>query len=136
MGHTANHCVVIAQLYTKGQCHGVYPFMVQLRDSDTHHPLPGIKIGEVGPKVGMNAVNQGFLGFDQVRIPRTNMLMRNAEVLADGTFVKRQLSVLTYGVMVLIRVVLVRDMSTYLAKVATIAIRYSAVRRQSQINPK
>jgi alkylation response protein AidB-like acyl-CoA dehydrogenase len=44
-------------------------------------PLAGIKIGEIGTKLGMNATNNGYLGFDNVRIPREHMLMKNAQVL-------------------------------------------------------
>lgn len=71
----------MAQLYTKGKCHGIHPFIVQLRDEETHMPLPGIKVGEIGAKLGMNGTNNGFLGFDQVRIPRDYMLMKNSKVL-------------------------------------------------------
>lgn len=38
--------------------------------------------------------------------------------------------------MMFVRVVIIRDMASYLSKAVTIAIRYSCVRRQSQINPK
>lgn len=41
----------------------------------------GIKIGEIGSKLGMNSTNNGYLAFDNVRIPRMNMLMKNAQVL-------------------------------------------------------
>lgn len=41
----------------------------------------GIKIGEIGSKLGMNSTNNGYLAFDKVRIPRKNMLMKNAQVL-------------------------------------------------------
>ncbi|CAH2208771.1 jg26519, partial [Pararge aegeria aegeria] len=81
MGHTANYCVVMAQLYIKGKNYGIQPFMVQIRDEETHMPLPGVKVGEIGPKLGFNTVNNGFLGFDNVRIPRDRMLMKNAQVL-------------------------------------------------------
>lgn len=135
VGHSANYAVVVAQLYTKGKCHGIHPFIVQLRDEETWNPMPGIKIGEIGPKLGMKSVNNGFLGFNNVRIPRKNMLMRNAQVLADGTFVKAPSSVLTYGTMMFVRVVILRDVSNYLSKAVTIATRYSAVRRQSPIDP-
>lgn len=40
------------------------------QDTETHMPLKGIKIGEIGAKLGMNSVNNGFLGFENVRIPR------------------------------------------------------------------
>lgn len=81
MGHTANYCIVVAQLYTEGECHGIHTFMVQVRDEDTHEPLPGVQIGEIGRKMGFNGVNNGFLGFDHVRIPRTHMFMKHAKVL-------------------------------------------------------
>ena len=42
MGHTANHAVVVAQLYTQKECKGVHPFVIQLRDVNTHEPLKGI----------------------------------------------------------------------------------------------
>lgn len=54
--------------------------MVQIRDEETHMPLSGIKVGEIGAKLGFNTVNNGFLGFDNHRITRDRMLMRNAQV--------------------------------------------------------
>lgn len=134
LGHTANYAIVVAQLYTQGECKGIHPFIVQLRDEETHEPLPGIKIGEIGTKLGMNATNNGFLGFENVRIPREHMLMKNSQILEDGTFIKATSDKLTYGTMMFVRVVLVKDVASYLSKALTIAIRYSAVRRQSQIN--
>ncbi|XP_069363234.1 acyl-coenzyme A oxidase 1-like isoform X2 [Maniola hyperantus] len=135
MGHTANHCVVMAQLNIKGKNYGIQPFMVQIRDGETHMPLPGVKVGEVGPKMGFNTVNNGFLGFDNVRIPRDWMLMKNAQVLKDGTFKASPNSKLLYGTMVYIRVIIVNEVSKNLAKATTIAVRYSAIRRQSQPKP-
>ena len=81
VGHSANYAIVVAQLYTKGKCHGIHPFIVQIRDEDTHMPLPGIKVGEIGCKLGMNGTNNGYLGFEKVRIPRKQMLMKNGKVL-------------------------------------------------------
>lgn len=158
MGHTANYCIVIAQLYTNGKHCGIQSFIVQLRDEETHMPLPGIKLGEIGAKLGYNLTNNGFLGFDNFRIPRDRMLMKNAQVLKvsvnhvecivnnekqitqyvwqDGTFVASTNSKLVYGTMVFIRVALVIDSANFLAKAAVIAVRYSVVRRQSQIKAK
>lgn len=135
VGHSSNYAVVVAQLYTNNQCHGIHPFIVQLRDEETWEPMPGIIIGEIGPKLGMKSVNNGYLGFKRVRIPRKNMLMRNNKVLKDGTYVKAPSSVLTYGTMMFVRVVIIRDVANYLSKAVTIATRYSAVRRQSPIDP-
>jgi len=40
----------------------------------------GIKIGEIGSKLGINSANNGYLAFNNVRIPRMNMLMKNSKV--------------------------------------------------------
>lgn len=129
----------------------------------------GIKIGEIGSKLGMNSTNNGYLAFDKVRIPRKNMLMKNAQVLKvnfyficllnidfiytninlynvyniitsasfqDGTYKKSVNDKLTYGTMIFVRVVIVRDLvSDYMSKAAIIATRYSCVRRQSELKP-
>ncbi|XP_028031489.1 probable peroxisomal acyl-coenzyme A oxidase 1 [Bombyx mandarina] len=134
LAHTANYCVVMAQLNIKGKNYGIQPFMVQLRDENTHMPLSGIKLGEIGAKLGFNTVNNGFLGFDQHRIPRDRMLMKNAQVSKDGVFTRKTDSKLTYGTMVYVRVMIVNSMANHLARSVTIAVRYSAVRKQSQIN--
>lgn len=42
VGKTANSCVVMAQLISKGENFGMHSFLVQIRDLDTHEPLPGI----------------------------------------------------------------------------------------------
>lgn len=54
-------------------------FIVQLRSLDDHLPLPGITIGDIGMKFGNGAYNtmdNGVLRFENVRIPRDQMLMR------------------------------------------------------------
>ena len=43
VGHTANHSIVVAQLYTQGECRGIHTFVVQLRDVETHEPLKSIQ---------------------------------------------------------------------------------------------
>ena len=44
LGKTANYAVVMAELITKGEKKGPHPFMVQLRDEETHIPLKGITV--------------------------------------------------------------------------------------------
>uniref|UniRef100_A0A1I8PRA7 Acyl-coenzyme A oxidase n=1 Tax=Stomoxys calcitrans TaxID=35570 RepID=A0A1I8PRA7_STOCA len=135
LGHSANYCVVVANLYIDNDPKGVAMFVVQVRDEQTHMPLPGVDIGDIGKKLGFAGVNNGFLGLKNVRIPRTNMLMRHSQVHRDGTFVKSPASALAYFSMVYVRCMIVRNNSIALAMAATIATRYSAVRRQSPINP-
>lgn len=97
--------------------------------------MKGVTIGEIGNKVGFNSVNNGFVGFDNVRIPLKNMMMKNAQVSESGEYKKSKSSVLAYGTMTYIRVGIVIESTTFMSHAATIAMRYSAVRRQSPIDP-
>lgn len=135
LGKTVNYAVVIAQLYTKGRCYGVHPFLVQIRDEDTHQPMPGVTVGEIGPKMGLNTNDNGFLRFNHYRIPRINMLMKHSQVLEDGTYLKPPSDKLAYGTMVFVRVVICFDAQRQLQRATTIATRYSAVRHQSELVP-
>jgi acyl-CoA oxidase len=132
LGLTANYAVVVAQLYTQGVHRGIHLFIVQVRNEETHEPLPGI---EIGTKIGMHTVNNGFLRFDKVRIPREHMLMKHSKVLEDGSYIKSANEKLAYGGMTLVRVFIVDFAASLLTKACTIAIRYSAVRRQSEMKP-
>ena len=46
--------------------------------------LEGITVGDIGPKNShhFKAMDNGFLSFNHVRIPRDHMLMRYAQVLS------------------------------------------------------
>lgn len=59
LGRAATHAIVMAQLVLKGKRIGPHPFIVQIRDMDTHEPLPGIYIGDIGPKMGYNGTDNG-----------------------------------------------------------------------------
>lgn len=133
LGKTSNHAVVLAQLYTQGECKGLHAFIVPIRQMGTHEPLPGVTVGDIGPKFGFDETDNGFLKFDKVRIPRENMLMKYAQVEPDGTYVKPLSDKLTYGTMVFIRSMIVGDSARSLSRACTIAVRYSAVRHQSEI---
>jgi len=50
LGRTANHAVVMAQLIINGKSYGPHPFIVQIRDMETHEPLEGVYVGDIGPK--------------------------------------------------------------------------------------
>ncbi|XP_038051803.1 peroxisomal acyl-coenzyme A oxidase 1-like isoform X1 [Patiria miniata] len=135
LGKSVTHAVVAAQLYTKGKCYGVHMFMVQLRSLEDHQSLPGIELGDIGPKMGYANIDNGFLRFTHVRIPRENMLMKYSQVEPDGTYKAPPAAKLSYGSMILIRSAIVGSMGRVLAQAVTIATRYSAVRRQSELIP-
>uniref|UniRef100_A0AAY4A9L3 Acyl-coenzyme A oxidase n=1 Tax=Denticeps clupeoides TaxID=299321 RepID=A0AAY4A9L3_9TELE len=135
LGKTANHAVVLAQLHTQGKCRGLHAFIVPIRSTSSHKPLPGVEVGDIGPKFGFDEVDNGYLKFANVRVPRGNMLMKYAQVEPDGTYQKAPSDKLTYGTMVFIRSMIVGDSARALSKASTIAIRYSAVRHQSELRP-
>ena len=58
LGKTATHCAIYAQLIIDGREYGFHVFFLQLRD-ENHNPLPGIELGEIGPKVGDNHTETG-----------------------------------------------------------------------------
>ncbi|XP_058950187.2 peroxisomal acyl-coenzyme A oxidase 1-like [Pocillopora verrucosa] len=135
LGKTSNFATVPARLIVDGTDHGIQMFLVQLRDLETHQPLPGITIGDIGAKFSMmyNGSDNGYLMFDHVRIPLDQMLMGLSKLSPDGTFTKPANSKLLYGTMSLTRAGIVGDSFWDLSKAITIAIRYSAVRRQGQL---
>jgi len=127
---TATHCVCFARLIIDDKDYGVHIFIVQLRRLDDHTLMPGINIGDCGKKMGRNGLDNGWIQFTNVRIPRENMLMKYAKVEPDGTYVKPPLAQLAYGALIGARVQIAKGSANVLKQALTIAIRYSAVRRQ------
>jgi acyl-CoA oxidase len=60
--------------------HGPHPFMVQIRDMKSHQPLDGIIIGDIGPKYGYMSMDNGYMLFNNIRVPYDAMLSRYAKV--------------------------------------------------------
>lgn len=138
-GQTATHTVCFARLVLPkdgGADHGVQSFIVPLRDVETHEPLPGVSIGDMGSKMGLQGVDNGWIQFDHVRIPRANMLRRYAQVSRDGVFSQTQHKAqLAYAALLVNRGKIVTLSVGILEKALTIAVRYAAVRRQGlQVN--
>jgi acyl-CoA oxidase len=83
--HDARIATVFAQLEVGGERHGVHAVLVPLRGDDGQ-PLPGVRTGDSGHKMGLNGVDNGRLWFDQVRVPVTNLLDRFASIDAEGRY--------------------------------------------------
>eukprot|EP00929_Paragymnodinium_shiwhaense_P121053 TRINITY_DN93170_c0_g1_i1.p1 TRINITY_DN93170_c0_g1~~TRINITY_DN93170_c0_g1_i1.p1 ORF type:complete len:697 (-),score=185.83 TRINITY_DN93170_c0_g1_i1:363-2453(-) len=129
--YACTHAAVFANLIIDGKNYGFHGFMVQLRD-DQGHMMPGVEVGEMGPKINNDNTNIGYARFTQVRIPRWNMFAKYQQVSRDGTYTAppRQLSKFRYISMMQIRMFIVGWSFRDLARAATIAVRYSCVRRQ------
>ena len=83
---TARVAAVFAQLITPdGEGHGVHCFVVPIRD-DEGNDLPGVTTSDCHYKGGLPGVDNGRIQFDQVRIPRENLLNKYADVAEDGTY--------------------------------------------------
>ncbi|MBL8950948.1 MAG: acyl-CoA dehydrogenase family protein, partial [Myxococcaceae bacterium] len=81
----ATHATVFAQLEVGAEHHGVHAFVVRIR-SDDGQPMPGVRIGDCGHKLGLNGVDNGRLWFDHVELSRDALLGRYAEVTEAGEY--------------------------------------------------
>jgi hypothetical protein len=132
MGRTADHALVMAQLITNGKRHGLHPFVVPLRDRKTRQPLPGVVVGDIGPKIGFNGLDNGLLSLHKIRVPHVNMLARFSSVdAATGIYRPPLRPQLAYGSMTAVRARLVKDSAMQLARATTIAVRVSIPSRVS-----
>lgn len=137
IGNAAVHgqmATVFAKLIIDDHDYGVNAFIVPLRDANGT-VLKGIAIGDCGHKMGLNGVDNGTISFDQVVIPKENMLDRFASVNDKGEFEspipsdnRRFFTML--GTLVGGRIGIPRSALAAAKSGLTIAIRYSDQRRQ------
>lgn len=137
-GVWATHSIVVAKLVINGKNHGNHLFLTQLRDLDTQQLMPGVEIYEMGPKAfhAMLGTDNGALQFHNVRIPRSQMLARNAQVLRDGTYVKPKNKKHSYGSMVTVRALMAEITGWDLVKAVAVAYYYTTFRKQFWKNDK
>ncbi|WP_040807805.1 acyl-CoA dehydrogenase family protein [Nocardia concava] len=137
IGGAAEHArmaAVFAQLITGGESQGVHCFLVPIRD-EAGSDLPGVTTSDCGLKGGLLGVDNGRIVFDQVRIPRENLLNRYADVAPDGTYSSdisnpSRRFFTTLGTLVRGRVS-VGGAAAAAARIAlSIAVRYAEQRRQ------
>ncbi|KAF9431569.1 Peroxisomal acyl-coenzyme A oxidase 1 [Entomortierella beljakovae] len=130
LAQTSNYCAIYARLIIHGKDYGVHPFLLQIRELGTHKEMPGIELGNIGPKIGFNTIDNGFMRINKARIPREQMMMRNSKVTREGTYIPAKNAKMNYSTMVIIRAGIVRNSGFALGQTLTVAIRYSMVREQ------
>jgi len=126
--------VVFAQLHIGAANHGVHAFVVPIRD-ENGQPLPGVTIEDNGLKLGLNGVDNGRIWFQKIRVPKTELLNRFAEVTDDGQYrseIKSNNSRFFTMISTLVngRITMALAANNMAKSALTIAIRYAARRRQ------
>lgn len=124
--------------------------------------IAGIEVGDIGPRISVGITDNGYLILHDVKIPRDQMLSKYCQVsinflifacqkhhnfwdsflshlfqvTPEGKFVRRAGSEKAgYGAMMLIRAHIVNLCYENASQAVTIATRYAAVRRQSELKP-
>jgi len=82
----AKHIVVFAQLFVGGKNEGIHGVLVRCR-GDSLEPVPGVLVEDMGHKMGLNGVDNAKLTFNNVRVPRVNLLNRYSDITPEGKFV-------------------------------------------------
>ncbi|BBM86496.1 acyl-CoA dehydrogenase family protein [Candidatus Uabimicrobium amorphum] len=125
---------VFAQLIIQDQPFGVHAFIVPIRDKDKNI-MPGVRIEDCGEKMGLNGVDNGRIWFNDVRIPRENLLDRFAQVAENGKYTS-SISSASQRFFTMLSTLVAGRISIGAASVTvaktglTIAVRYAEKRRQ------
>lgn len=104
LGKMANYVVLFAKLIIKGESYGLQAFLFRIRDEDTHAPLKGVEVGDIGPKYGYAWKDNGYLIFNNFRVPRSAILSKYVNVTKEGSIEIRGDPRVAYATMLWIRV--------------------------------
>ncbi|WP_375587558.1 acyl-CoA dehydrogenase family protein [Flagellimonas aurea] len=131
---------VFAQLIVDGKNEGVHAILVPLRN-ENHETLEGITIEDNGYKLGLNGVDNGKIWFNNVKVPRQNLLNKYGEIKDDGSYFssiknpnKRFFTML--GTLVGGRICVARGALGGSKMALFIAVKYALNRRQFNDNVK
>ena len=109
---------------------GIITLLVQLRD-ENHKVLEGIKVGDVGKKLGLNSQDMGFLIFENAVVSKECLLSKHQQITDDGEL--KQVPIDMVEVCkdeVDHATLMVHSVSGRLCKAATIVIRYTCAKKR------
>jgi acyl-CoA oxidase len=126
--------VVFAQLIVGDMNHGIHAIVVPYRDKNSEL-LRGVTVKDCGYKMGLNGVDNGRLWFDNVVVPKENLLNKYGDIDEKGAYIspienpnKRFFTML--GALVGGRVCIGMAGNNAAKTALTIAIKYALKRRQ------
>lgn len=85
----AHYAIVFARLIHEGVDEGLHGFLVNIRNTEDLSVMKGCKVWEMGHKIGLNGVDNAALWFDNVRVPRTNLLNATSNMDENGVFTSK-----------------------------------------------
>jgi len=109
---------------------GPHPFIVQIRSTTSLDLLPGVIAGDIGPKLGMEAVDNGFMVLQGLKAPRDALLGGAGAVNKQGKYTPPAQRRRAFAGMLAARTQIVGRSAPALSVAAAIALRYSAHRKQ------
>jgi len=127
---SATHIILVARLISKEVDQGVQFFFVQVRDPKTHKLLPGIESGDIGPKIGFNSKDNGFMRFTGLRAPKIALLSKYIQIGKGGEVSKAGNDKVKYSGMMSARSLLLMSSYFNMFRALTITTRYSLLRKQ------
>mmetsp|Transcript_22646 Transcript_22646/g.59000 ORF Transcript_22646/g.59000 Transcript_22646/m.59000 type:complete len:372 (-) Transcript_22646:63-1178(-) len=83
-GFTADKAVVVANLRVNDKVVGPHAFLMDLRKGG--QLVDGVSVGDMGVKTTGNDLDNAWISFDNVRIPKNSLLNAHADVDASGQY--------------------------------------------------
>mmetsp|Transcript_36273 Transcript_36273/g.91605 ORF Transcript_36273/g.91605 Transcript_36273/m.91605 type:complete len:499 (+) Transcript_36273:131-1627(+) len=87
-GCTADWAVVVANLLMGGKSLGAHAFLMRLRSPDGQL-TPGVTLGDMGQKTIGNDLDNAWIKFNRVALPKAALLNKYCDIL-DGRYVQKQ----------------------------------------------
>lgn len=84
-GLVANKTVVIADLHIDSKSYGPHAFIVNMRSNDGVL-LEGISVGDMGKKTVGNDLDNAWISFNKLSIPKTSLLSRFGDIDENNTY--------------------------------------------------
>lgn len=93
-GYTADKAVVIADLHVGGKSCGPNGFIIDLRKDG--QVTPGIELGDMGQKTVGNDLDNAWIKFTSVMVPKSALLSRYSDII-DGVYESKAKGITTMG---------------------------------------